>query len=280
MDKANEAIKIGKNKKRLRILLFLLFFGGIGTAIALQLTGPYKGYMDPTLDKIFQSSQDFIAEVNSEDEEESPENEEGEGEGEEGEEGEGEEDEEGEEGKTPDDENSEDQNADGENTDDKEDNHLKFSNTSEAKDTNVSFDSGKPARNKDNEFFNIPVGPNSNKLTAYDVNENRGKSPKSLKTEVTLFARWINFQQKRMGGTLINKLWARPYDNATVMYMVMSSQYFTQKKDFKQQVAEMIHRQWIERIHDRRRAHIVMLNSSYQIVGGSQINNGSKIWVK
>ena len=275
MGKAKEAIKIGKSKKRMKIMLYLLIFGGLGTAITLQFTGPYKGYMDPTMDKIFQSSEEFIAEVNREDEPEEDADETGEdGETGEGDKAEGD--------KTEGDETEGDKAEGDETAGDKpketKADDLKFKNTGSTKKTNVNF--GPDSKQKKTEFFDIEIGPQSNRLTAYDINDKRGKSPKSLKTEVTGFANWINFQQKRMGGTLVEQMWARPYDDAKVMYMVMSSQYSAQSRDFKKRVVEMLHRQWIERIQSRSQAHVVIINKQNQIVGGSKVSNGSSIWVK
>jgi hypothetical protein len=119
----------------------------------------------------------------------------------------------------------------------------------------------------------------------YDISP--GKTADHLKPPLTGFANWLQVQQRRMGGKLCNKVYAKQPDRGRiVLYLKMHDNFLAQDYDWRFQISEGIWRIWTLRgvdsglITGPNNGHVVLIDSNNRIIGGSTPDDGSKVWAE
>jgi hypothetical protein len=114
-----------------------------------------------------------------------------------------------------------------------------------------------------------------------------GTTPDHLKGPLTAFANWLQVQQRRMGGKLANKVYAKQPDRGRiVLYLQMHENFMVQDYDWRFQISEGMWRIWALRgvdsglINGPNHGHVVLLGSDGRIIGGSSPEDGSNVWAE
>ena len=140
------------------------------------------------------------------------------------------------------------------------------------------------------EVENIPTGSAiSGKTTpakgfAYEPGSK--PTPKSLQKPLTSFAEWVKVQQRRMGGKIGSKVYAKQQGRNVVLYMQTSNLFNAQDYDMRFTVTSAMWQIWGFKCLDYGAArgtsqtHIVLVDQKNRIVGGSCKGDSSNIWVK
>ncbi|MEM2915684.1 MAG: hypothetical protein QXH91_09860, partial [Candidatus Bathyarchaeia archaeon] len=122
------------------------------------------------------------------------------------------------------------------------------------------------------------------KMLKYDPTE--APSPNNIKPIVQEFATWMTYQNRRVGGTIVHKVYAKEENQHIILYCVTSKLFQVQDRNLRQQVTESMWRMWVRKCgeshlqKDERYVHLVLLDDSGNIIGGSKAHNSSDIWVK
>ncbi len=112
------------------------------------------------------------------------------------------------------------------------------------------------------------------------------ETPPELKNTILTFGNWLKFQQKSMGLTMAEKVFAKQQGGHSVVYLSITPKFAKQDYDFRFGVADGMAKFWSFRCLDAKTvrspndAHIVFLDSSNNIVGGSTEKSGAEVWVK
>lgn len=129
---------------------------------------------------------------------------------------------------------------------------------------------------------NLP--PASGKL-AY--NTSPATTPGHLRPSLEAIANWIQTQQRRMGGKLATRMFAKQPDRANaVLYIYMHQNFTGQDYQWRYQVTEGIWRIWALRAVDAgvvpgpSNGHIVLVGPQGKIIGGSTPTEGSELWAQ
>jgi hypothetical protein len=111
-------------------------------------------------------------------------------------------------------------------------------------------------------------------------------SPENLRDTVNEFGVWIKAQQRRMGGAVAEKIYAKNHGQHAVLYLQASKKFQAQSYDFRFTVTEALWNIWafrcldFGRVADLNQAHIVLLGPDQKIIGGSTAEDSASIWVK
>ncbi|MCJ8328925.1 MAG: hypothetical protein HRT89_01760 [Lentisphaeria bacterium] len=121
-------------------------------------------------------------------------------------------------------------------------------------------------------------------FAGYDASP--AKTPKHLLNVLKQFKLWLDMQNRRSGVGIVTKIWAKQQGKYIVCYMTMGNIWNKVDRDKRVTVCDMYWRMWSYRARSERkvsstkRAHIVLLDKSNNIVGGSSKNKASNVWVK
>lgn len=111
-------------------------------------------------------------------------------------------------------------------------------------------------------------------------------SPQSLQKPLKSFAQWISVQQRRVGGKLGEKVYAKKQGDNVVLYMHTSKLFDAQDYDVRFTVTGAMWQIWGFKCLDygaarnTSQAHVVLVDRKNRIVGGSKKDDSSNIWVK
>jgi len=112
-----------------------------------------------------------------------------------------------------------------------------------------------------------------------------GKTPGRLRPAITAFGQWLNYQHRRVGGKIADKIYAKQHGQHPVVYCVMNPSFADQDYDVRYQIAEGMWQFWGLRcqssgvVGDPNHTHIVLIDSNNKIIGGSSPQDGARIWV-
>ncbi len=109
-------------------------------------------------------------------------------------------------------------------------------------------------------------------------------TPERLKPTLQAFADWMALQQRRAGGRIVDRLYAKECEGCAVLYLVMDANFLAQDRDVRERTAVGIQQFWAFRcqgagVVNLPRAHVVLLDGNGRIVGGSRPEAADKIWV-
>ena len=130
----------------------------------------------------------------------------------------------------------------------------------------------------------IPRSSSSSKTFSY--NPEAQATPKRLKKPLASFAEWVQVQQRRVGGRLGEKIYAKQQGRNVVLYMETSKLFRQQSYDVRFTVAEGMWQIWGFKCIDHgvtrtpNQAHIVLVDKKGRIIGGSSKDDASNVWVK
>ncbi len=111
-------------------------------------------------------------------------------------------------------------------------------------------------------------------------------TPPHLASIVAEYGNWLNAQQRRIGGTLVTKIYAKEDQGCAILYQVMVPGFRRLDRDTRQQLAESFWRFWALRcttngkVKSDRQAHLVFVSDTGRIIGGSTPQNAASIWVE
>jgi len=112
-------------------------------------------------------------------------------------------------------------------------------------------------------------------------------SPAHLKGALQAFGKWLEFQHRRVGGKIADKIYAKQQGRNVVLYVVVNPLFLAQEYDIRFQFAEGLHKFWSFRcesmglVRQLEDAHIVLVDAKRKkIVGGSTAENSAEIWVE
>lgn len=124
----------------------------------------------------------------------------------------------------------------------------------------------------------------SSKTFAYDPAP--ADTPSRLKKPLVSFGDWVKVQQRRVGGKLGEKIYAKKQGRNVVLYVQTSKLFQQQDYDVRFTVAEGMWQIWGFKCLDYGAAratsqtHLVLLDHKNRIIGGSTKDDSSNIWVK
>ena len=124
--------------------------------------------------------------------------------------------------------------------------------------------------------------PSSEKVV---YNPKYNSTPVKLKRPLSAFTNWLKSQQRKIGGEIGDKIYAKQQGSHIILYIQTSQLYNKKAYDLRFSLAEDMWQTWgFECVdsgvaHGTYQAHIVLLDNN-RIVGGSSKNDSSNIWVK
>jgi hypothetical protein len=109
-------------------------------------------------------------------------------------------------------------------------------------------------------------------------------TPERLKPTLQAFAEWMTQQQQRMGGRIVDRLFAKESSGNAVLYLVMDENFQKQDHDTRKWTAVGIQQFWSFRCQSTGvaglpQAHVVLLDGNGRIVGGSRPEDAADVWV-
>lgn len=109
-------------------------------------------------------------------------------------------------------------------------------------------------------------------------------TPDRLKPALQAFAEWMTLQQRRVGGRIVDRLYAKENAGCVVLYLVMDPAYLSQGHDIRERTAVGIQQFWAFRcqgtgLANLAHAHVVLLDGNGRIVGGSRPEAADNVWV-
>ena len=112
-------------------------------------------------------------------------------------------------------------------------------------------------------------------------------TPEHLRSSVEAIGVWIQAQQRRMGGKLANRVFAKQPDKQNVvLYVYMHDNFLQQDHEWRYQVTEGIWRIWSLRAVDAgivsgpSQGHVVLVGRKNKIIGGSAAREASELWAE
>jgi hypothetical protein len=139
------------------------------------------------------------------------------------------------------------------------------------------------AREEEDEYIASKTGVA--KDTKFEFEVEAQPTPKRLKKPLVAFGEWVKVQQRRIGGKLGEKIYAKQQGRNVVLYMQTSKLFRKQSYDVRFSVAEGMWQIWGFKCIDYgaarapNQAYIVLLGKRNRIIGNSTINNTSDVWV-
>lgn len=124
----------------------------------------------------------------------------------------------------------------------------------------------------------------SSKPFSYDPEP--GNTPLRLKKPLQAFGDWVMVQQRRIGGKIADKIYAKQQGSNVVLYVQTSKLFRQQDYDVRFTVTEGMWQIWGFKCLDYGAAratgqtHVVLLDKKQKIIGGSTKKDSSNIWVK
>jgi hypothetical protein len=111
-----------------------------------------------------------------------------------------------------------------------------------------------------------------------------GPTPEELKPTLLAFGDWLKTQHRRVGGRIADKIFARRQGGCAVLYLRMDPTFLAQEYGTRYQIAEGMQTFWGLRCESNSvasvaQAHVVLLDQSGRIVGGSRPYAASEIWL-
>ncbi len=146
--------------------------------------------------------------------------------------------------------------------------------------------SDKPFREKGDTTKNKSKRTTSAKIDWRNPGSDKIQTPSSLRPTVETVAAWLEKQHSRMGGKIVNTMYARREAGHPVVYTVMTRRFCRQNPSWRRRVAEGVWRFWAEQAtqsgiaHSKAQAYLIMLNKGGKLVGGSSKDDAADIWVK
>lgn len=138
--------------------------------------------------------------------------------------------------------------------------------------------------------IDIPTGsvssPTTTSANEFAYEPGSQPSPENLQKPLGSFAQWVKVQQRRMGGKIGAKVYAKQQGPNAVLYIQTSNLFDAQDYDVRFSVTEAMWQIWGFKCLDYGAAratsqtHIVLVDHKNKIVGGSTKNDSSNIWVK
>ena len=128
--------------------------------------------------------------------------------------------------------------------------------------------------------------PRSSSAKKFAYEPGAQTTPKRLKKPLASFADWVKVQQRRVGGKLGEKIYAKQQGRNVVLYLETSKLFRKQDYDTRFSVAEGMWQIWGFKCLDYGTAratshtHLVLLDHKNRIIGGSSKDDSSNIWVK
>ncbi|OGV79452.1 MAG: hypothetical protein A3K19_26685 [Lentisphaerae bacterium RIFOXYB12_FULL_65_16] len=109
-------------------------------------------------------------------------------------------------------------------------------------------------------------------------------TPERLAAVVKEFGGWMTYQHRRVGGKIADKVYAKQQGSACVLYLVLNPLFSKQDYELRFQLAEGLQKFWAFRCEGAGvcgvpSAHMVLLDASGRIVGGSTTEDSSDVWV-
>lgn len=111
-----------------------------------------------------------------------------------------------------------------------------------------------------------------------------GPTPTELKPTLLAFGEWLKTQHRRAGGRIADTIYARLQAGRAVLYLRMDPLFLAQDYSIRYQTAEGMQIFWGLRceangVARADRAHVVLLDQSNRVVGGSRLNDPAVIWL-
>ncbi len=111
-------------------------------------------------------------------------------------------------------------------------------------------------------------------------------TPAHLKDTIVAFGGWLEYQHRRIGGKLADRIFAKQQQQNVVLYIILNPAFMAQDYDLRFQLTEALWKFWSFRcegagvIRDLNDAHVVLVSQQNELVGGSTPGNAADIWVK
>jgi hypothetical protein len=111
-----------------------------------------------------------------------------------------------------------------------------------------------------------------------------GPTPEELKPTLLAFGDWLKTQHRRVGGRIADRIFARLQADSAVLYLRMDPMFLAQDYGTRYQIAESVQTFWGLRCESNSvakvsHAHVVLLDQSGQIIGGSRPYAAAEIWL-
>jgi len=141
------------------------------------------------------------------------------------------------------------------------------------------------AMREEDEYIALKTGGTVNGNRKFKFEVEAQPTPERLKKPLVAFADWVKVQQRRIGGRLGEKIYAKQQGRNVVLYMQTSKLFRKQSYDVRFSVVEGMWQVWGFKCIDYgaarapNQAYIVLLDKKNRIIGGSAINDASDIWV-
>lgn len=109
-------------------------------------------------------------------------------------------------------------------------------------------------------------------------------TPEELKPVLAAFGDWLKTQHQRMGGRIADRLFARQQNDRAVLYLRLDPLFIRQENHFRRQTAEGLQQFWGLRcassgVARADHAHVVLIDQTGKIVGGSRLDDAETIWL-
>ncbi|MCJ8332355.1 MAG: serine/threonine protein kinase, partial [Lentisphaeria bacterium] len=121
-------------------------------------------------------------------------------------------------------------------------------------------------------------------FSGYDPS--RAKTPKHLINLLKQFKMWLDMQNRRSKAGIVKKLGAKQQGDYVVCYITMGAVWSRIEKDKQEQICDMYWHMWSRKalselkVPSLEHAHIVLVDKSNTIIGGSTKDKSDAIWVK
>ncbi len=113
------------------------------------------------------------------------------------------------------------------------------------------------------------------------------ESPDDIKPLLGAFARWLEVQQRRVGGPVAESVHAKRHANGSVaLYLEVADAFCRQEYETRFRLTDSIWQFWSFRCHEAgvvphpRRAFLVLVDADHRIVGGSRPDQSNDVWVE
>lgn len=127
----------------------------------------------------------------------------------------------------------------------------------------------------------VPVEPTG----PFQYDPTPGPTPEELKPTLAAFGEWLKNQHRRVGGRIADTIYARRQAGRAILYLRMDPLFLDQDYSIRYQTAEGMQIFWGLRCESNgvaraNRAHVVLLDQSNRIVGGSRLDDPAVIWLR
>ncbi len=129
------------------------------------------------------------------------------------------------------------------------------------------------------------VAPAAELTGPFQYDPTPGPTPEALKPTLAAFGEWLKNQHRRVGGRIADTIYGRLQAGRAVLYLRMDPVFLDQDYSVRYQTAEGMQIFWGLRCESNgvaraNRAHVVLLDQSNRIVGGSRLDDPAVIWLR